>query len=219
MRKARIIKSGIALLLFIAGFIIVSYIVQSNTDFFTKYIQNNIASMIIYVIILIISAVIAPIDPAFLMPVAIASWGWLNTAILSLVGWTLGSALVFVIARKFGLPLIQRFVPLKKVYKYEKLMHKHDKFFGIIFLRLAMPIDIISYVIALFTTVDFIPYFIATLIGYLPLALLLAFLGTLSFNLQIISFVIFVILVLIFFFFFKKIFKHPIMYHKKKKKN
>jgi len=191
------IKSAVGIVIIIFLFIFASYIAQNNLDFLQNYIQNDFFSMIIYILILIVSAVFAPIDVIFLMPIAVASWGWFTAALLSLLGWTLGSAVVFVLARKYGVPLIRKLLPLNKIYKYEKFMPQNNLFIEIIFLRIAIPIDVISYAIGIFTKIKFIPYFFATLIGFLPLALFLAYIGTLPAYMQIIGFIVFLLVVII----------------------
>jgi len=191
------IKSAIGIILIVVAFIVVSYIVQNNLDFFKNYIENGFLGMIIYVLIVIASIVIAPINEVILIPVATALWGWFITALLTLLGWTLGSVIVFVLTRKYGAPLIRKLLPLDKIYKYEKFMPQNHLFVGIILLRIAIPIDVVSYAIGLFTNIRFIPYFFATLIGFLPLAFFLAYIGTLPAYVQIISFVIFLLVIII----------------------
>lgn len=135
------IKTIIEIILIVVLFVSASYIVQNNIDFFKNFIKDNVWSMILYVLLLIVSAVIAPVDMIFLMPLASSVWGLFLTAILSLMGWTLGSAVVFILCRKYGVDLIKRFVPLEKIYKYENLMPQENIFAEIILLRLIIPID------------------------------------------------------------------------------
>jgi len=191
------IKSGAGILLIVGVFIAASYIAQNHLDFLQNYIKDDFFSMIIYILILVVSAVVAPVDVVFLMPIAVAAWGWIPAALLSLLGWTLGSALVFVLCRKYGVPLIKKLLSVDKIYKYEKFMPKKQVFLEIVFLRFAIPIDVISYAIGLFTRVRFIPYFFATLIGFLPLAFFLAYVGTLPAYMQTIGFIVFLLIVVI----------------------
>ena len=166
--------------------------------------------MVFYVFILIVSAVFAPIDMIFLMPIASAVWGWFLAAVLSLLGWTLGSSVVFVLSRKYGVPLIRKIISLKEIYRYEQLMPKENLFLGVVFLRIAIPIDLISYAIGIFTNMKFIPYFFATLIGFLPLAFFLAYIGTLPIYMQIIGFIIFLFVVIIGLFSIKHVKKNTV---------
>lgn len=191
------IKYVIPIIFIIIIFILASYISQNNLDFLTKYIKGNVLGIIIYIAILIVSAVIAPIDLVFLMPVASAAWGVVPAALLSLIGWTLGSSIVFFLCRRYGVQLIKKLLPLEKINKYERIMPKKNVFLSIIFLRIAMPIDIISYAIGLLTKIRFAPFFFSTLIGFTPLAFFLAYVGTLPMEMQIIGIILFLLIVTI----------------------
>jgi len=204
------LKSIIGIILIGVLFIAASYAVQNNLDFFESYITDSFFSMVFYVFILIVSAVFAPIDMIFLMPIASAVWGWFLAAVLSLLGWTLGSSVVFVLSRKYGVPLIRKIISLKEIYRYEQLMPKENLFLGVVFLRIAIPIDLISYAIGIFTNMKFIPYFFATLIGFLPLAFFLAYIGTLPIYMQIIGFIIFLFVVIIGLFSIKHVKKNTV---------
>ena len=188
-------KSIAGVFLIVTLFIVASYIVHNNSDFFSNYIRDDFQSKVLYIFILIVSAVFAPVDVIFMMPLATTTWGWITAGLLSLIGWTIGSVVVFFISRKYGAPLIKKHIPLNKIYKYERFMPQTNIFTGIIFLRIAIPIDFISYAIGLFTNIKFIPYFFATIIGFLPMAFSLAYIGTLSVYMQIMSFIFFSVVV------------------------
>ena len=98
-----------------------------------------------------------------------------------------------------GLELFQQneFLPLDKICEYEKFMPQKNIFAGIVFLRIAIPIDVISYAIGLFTNISFVPYFFATLLGFLPSAFFLAYIGTLPAHMQIIGFAVFLLVVIV----------------------
>jgi uncharacterized membrane protein YdjX (TVP38/TMEM64 family) len=187
-------RSIVGFILIGFAFIAASYLVHTNSDFFKNYIHDDTGSMILYLFILVVSAVFAPVDVIFLMPIATTTWGWMLAGLLSLIGWTLGSVVVFFLARKVGVPLIDKHFPFQKIYKYEKYMPQKNLFFGIIFLRIAIPVDLISYAVGLFTNIKFFPYFFATLIGFIPLAFFLAYVGTLPLFVQVISLISFLLL-------------------------
>ncbi|HRZ85276.1 MAG TPA: VTT domain-containing protein [Candidatus Paceibacterota bacterium] len=199
MKKEKI-NSAIKIFVIIAIFIITSYIAQSESELLKSYIKDSFIGMIIYIFILIVFSIIAPINEIVLMPIATASWGWFIAGILTLTGWTIGSAAVFFLSRKFGVPIIKKFIPISKMHKYEKFMPKEHLFIGIIFLRLAIPIDLVSYAIGLFTNIKFWPYFFATIIGFMPLAFFIAYIGTLPVYIQVISIIILIIIIFVGFF-------------------
>lgn len=191
------IKPVIEIILIIFLFVFASYIVQNNLDFFKNFIGNNYFSIVFYILILILSSVVAPIDVIFLMPIATALWGWFFAGLISLVGWTLGSALVFFLSRKYGALLIKKFISLDKIYEYEKFLPEKNMFAGVILLRIAIPIDLVSYAIGLFTKMKFIPYIFATIIGFTPLVFFLAYIGSFPIYMQMICFILLLLVILI----------------------
>jgi uncharacterized membrane protein YdjX (TVP38/TMEM64 family) len=197
MRIKENIKSIIGIILIIVLFILASYIVKNNLDFFKNYIKDDFVGMIIYVLILIVSIILAPINEIILVPIATALWGWFIAALLTLLGWVIGASIAFILGRRYGVPLIRKILPLKEIYKYQEFISKENTFVGIIFLRIAIPIDVISYAIGIFTNVNLTHYFFATLIGFLPLAFFLAYLGTLPAHMQITGFILFLLIVII----------------------
>ena len=64
--------------------------------------------------------------PISLLPVASNVFGWFNSAIFNIMGWFLGSVIVFYISRKYGVPLIKKFVSLEKINKLESKIPKEN---------------------------------------------------------------------------------------------
>jgi uncharacterized membrane protein YdjX (TVP38/TMEM64 family) len=61
-------------------------------------------------------------------------------------------------------------------------------FWSIVLVRLVLPMDVISYVLGLFTDIEWPKYVAATAIGLTPSAFLLAYLGKLPNAYEIIAF-------------------------------
>ncbi|KKP54315.1 MAG: hypothetical protein UR46_C0025G0005 [Parcubacteria group bacterium GW2011_GWA1_33_6] len=179
-------KSIIGILIIVAFFIFSSYIVQNNFINTSYFVDNSLAGMLTYVLILVIATVIAPVNAMPLLSIASNLWGWVFAAILSIIGWTLGAVVAFLLARKYGMPLVKKFAPLAKVKQIADRIPKHHIFWSIVFLRMAIPVDILSYILGLFSRIKFRTYFFATLIGISPFAFVFAFLGSLPFYYQII---------------------------------
>tara|TARA_Y100000034_G_scaffold37940_1_gene46614 strand:+ start:3424 stop:4041 length:618 start_codon:yes stop_codon:yes gene_type:complete len=198
-------KAFLGLLIILVLFILSSYLVRTNIDFVKSLIGNNFIGILIYILITIIAIVIAPISMMPLIPVASNIWGRIPTAIILIFGWTLGSIIVFWISRKYGVPLIKKFVSLEKINKLESKIPKENLFLDIVLLRMIIPVDILSYALGLFSKVKFKTYFLATIIGLIPFAFAFSFLGTVPFYYQLIGFfVIGLIIVLIHEFYRKK---------------
>src|SRR4030042_6483979 len=191
------IKAGVVLAGIVVIFVIISYIIQKeliNLGFFS----DNVAIILLfYLAILVAEAVIAPINTMPLIPLASAVFGWWQAAIYTLIGWTLGAFVVFIISKKYGKLLIRKLVSLEKLEKYERIIPTEHIFINIIILRIFMPIDVVSYALGLFTNIKKSTYLLATLIGYAPLAFFVAYLGTVSTFYQVTGAVICVLAILI----------------------
>jgi uncharacterized membrane protein YdjX (TVP38/TMEM64 family) len=168
-------------------FILISYILQTNPQLIENYLNKGIIGILLYIFITTFATVIAPISAVPLLPVAVFLWGWIFAAILSVIGWTLGSIIAFLLARKFGLPIVKKFVPIKKISEYENYVPKEKIFISIIIIRIFLPVDILSYILGLFSKIKLSTYILATIIGITPFAFLLAYIGKLPIQYQITS--------------------------------
>lgn len=198
-------KSFIVALFVVLLFILVSYFTKQNIDAIQSLIGNSFAGILIYILITIFAIVFAPVSMMPLVPVAANVWGIFYSAIFNIIGWAIGSFIVFFICRKYGKNIIKKFVSLKEIEKIESQIPKRNVFFGIVILRMTTPVDILSYALSLLTRVDFKTYAFATIIGIIPFAFAFSYLGTIPFYFQILGFfVIGLIIVLILEFYRKK---------------
>lgn len=184
------IKSIAGILLIIFLFIFFSYIVQTNMNFFRNLIGTGFSGMILYIIITIIAIVLAPVSTMPLIPVASNLWGVNLAAILSIIGWTIGALIAFLIARKYGVRIVKKIVPIEKINKFEKKIPEKNIFWTIVFLRIILPVDILSYALGLFSRIKTSTYFLATIIGLTPFAFVWAYLGKVPFYYQLFAIII-----------------------------
>lgn len=196
MRKDDI-QAVIAILFIILLFFVVSYYIQKNIEYTKDLIGTGFFSVFIYILILIIAVVAAPINAFPLIPIASSIWGWFITGILNIIGWSIGSTIAFVLSRKYGSPLVQKFISLEEIAKYEKIIPQENIFWSIVFLRISIPVDILSYVLGLFSHIKFRDYLFATIIGVTPFAFIFAYVGTLDVRYQIIAFLIAIFILLV----------------------
>ena len=183
------IKSLLEILAIILLFALSSYLVRQNIDFLKSVIGNDFG-IFFYILIAIFAVVVAPISMMPLIPLASNIFGWLSAAVFSIVGWTIGSFIVFFISRKYGVPLIKKFVSLEKLEKLENKIPKENLFLDLILLRMIIPVDILSYAISLFTKINFRTYALTTIIGIIPFAFVFSYLGTIPLKYQIIGILI-----------------------------
>lgn len=131
--------------------------------------------MAVYVLLEIISIVIVPVTTFPLLPVAVVLWGSFIAAVLNVIGWMIGAAIAFSLARKYGRPLVSRIIKMKRVIYLEKLIPKKNIFWSIVILRMTIPTDILSYTLGLFTGIPMNTYLVATFFGLIPFAFIFAY--------------------------------------------
>lgn len=192
------IKGVLELIIVIAAFLFSSYIIQSNLLLIESLVTNDILGMMIYLILEIASIVIAPITTIPLIVIATNLWGWFATGILNIIAWMIGSWIAFIIARKYGVKIIKKFISIKKISEIEEKIPKKNLFWSIVLLRIIIPTDVLSYALGIFTKIKTRTYLLATLIGITPIAFLISYLGSIDIYIQIILVLIAAIILILF---------------------
>jgi len=191
------VKSLVGIIVIILLFFFFSFIVQNNFAGVNDYLDVGFFGMFVYVITVIISIVVAPVSSMPLLPVASGLWGWQVAGALSVVGWTLGGIIAFLLARIYGVGLVSKLLPMDKVYKFEKLIPDENLFFSVVFFRMVIPVDALSYFLGLFSKMSLRSYTLATIIGVTPFAFVFSYLGTVELIYQLVVFGIGAIIFLI----------------------
>ena len=184
------------LLLIIVIFLVISYIVQSNIDFFKEFLGKGFLGILIYIIFVQLAIVFVPLSSMPLVPLASNIWGPFNTSLINVFSWTLGSTIVFLISRKWGISIIGKLIPLKEIHKIENKIPKENEFWSIVFLRMIVPVDILSYALGLLSNIKLRNYILATFIGIIPFAFIFSYLGSVPFIYQLLAFIIAMIFIL-----------------------
>ena len=183
MNKKYLIKGA-----FILGlFILVSALVQQHIEPIRGLINKD-AGKVSYVLIVTAAVIVAPVSATPMIPVASNVWGWITGGLLSFIGWMAGSMTAFMIARKFGVQIIGKFVSTQSIEKIQSKIQAKNIFWSLVFLRTIMPVDILSYAAGLFSSISYKQFFLATALGLVPFAFLFAYLGSIPTLYQIISF-------------------------------
>lgn len=184
--SAEKIVSLIGLIIGAILFLYTSYLIQIKKEFLTAWVIDGVLGMISYIFLHITAVVIAPFSAFPLISLATGIWGWQVSAILTFAGWMFGSIFAFLIARKWGVPLVSKIISLKRLYKIQEKISQAAGFWNILFLRILLPGDYLSYALGLFTTISFKTYVLATALGLLPFAIGYAYLGTFNLLYQVI---------------------------------
>ena len=183
-------KSFLAAIFVIALFILVSYYTRQNIEFLKELIGNDFRGILIYLLITVFAIVVAPVSMMPLIPIASNLYGVFYAAIINIIGWTIGSFIVFFICRKYGKNLIKKFVSLEKLYEWESRIPKKKVFLTLILLRMSVPVDILSYALSLLTKINFRTYALTTIIGVIPFSFVFSYLGTIPLVYQLAGFVL-----------------------------
>ncbi|MEM3074912.1 MAG: VTT domain-containing protein [Candidatus Pacearchaeota archaeon] len=183
-----------------------SYVVQNDVEGVTTYFDYGFYGMVIYLLLMILSIVLAPVSVVPLIPLASSLWGWKLAGILNIIGWTIGAVIAFLLARHYGVPLVSKFLPMKQIYSFEKLIPEEHIFWSVVFLRMVVPVDGLSYFLGLFSKMKLKSFTLATIIGITPFSFILAYVGTISFQYQILflNFALTFLLIGLLIFFYRK---------------
>jgi uncharacterized membrane protein YdjX (TVP38/TMEM64 family) len=130
---------------------------------------------LLYTLFYALQIVIAPIPGAPLAYTAGFLFGSAPAAIYSMTGILIGSAIAFLLARRFGLPLIEKIAPRSWIERWQNLSAVNSSF--VWFLLMLAPSADVFYFIAGLTTLSFRRYMLLVLVGRLPGIILSSILG------------------------------------------
>ncbi len=135
------------------------------------------------------STALAVVLPLFsnlpLVPFAVLLWGPAWTALLIVLGWVAGATLSFVIGRHLRPRVLRMFPKVARYAQIDDLIHPQHRVASLIVLRMTFPMDILSYVLGLFShKTTLFENALSTAVGGVPFALLFGFFPALPGTLQ-----------------------------------
>lgn len=142
----------------------------------------NFLSYVAYVLILASAVVFMPLTVMPIIPIAASILGPFVTSILSIVGWSLGSAIAFLLARYLGRPFLQKVIDVEKLDGFIDTFPKETHFWFIVLLRLTLPVDLVSYALGLTKSLRFSSYIAATVLGVSWFSFAFAYMGEAFFS-------------------------------------
>ena len=166
--------------IFFSSLLIIIIILAGFSVFFElpkEWVENRLAGNgvlvgLTYTALLIVTTVLAPLAGLPFAPVAALEIGPALTTLLSVIGWTIGAVIAFLIARHIGRPMLIRLVDMQKVEKYESYIPKRHVFLWLVFLRVIIPVDVLSYAIGLASTIQLPLYTLSTALGVIPFSII-----------------------------------------------
>ncbi len=180
------------------------------TNTYTREISTLIESYgmegkMLFTAMAMIAVVIPVWSNIFLLPFGVVTWGPFLTAVFCITGWWLGSVVSFYIARSYKEWLLTKYPSLHKYELIDSLVPNKHIFPSLIFLRMTMPVDILSYALGLFSKkITWEQNAVTTIIGITPFAFIFSYIGVFSTTTQIGIFSTTFILFLIFVYFRKR---------------
>ena len=107
--------------------------------------------MIVFVVLATISAMLAFVSSAFLVPVAVYVWGPQVCALLLWLGWYTGGVAAYLIGRYLGRPAVDALVPPRGLARYEAWARSGPSLslVPVLLLQLSVPSDVTGYLFGL----------------------------------------------------------------------
>ena len=198
--KIAILKKDIpgifALIGFVIFFFLSLYLVKSYSSEIQEFItQYGGRGMIVYIFLVILSVVVAPVSTIPLLPVAATAWGPFWAGVLSIFAWFIGSLVAFFVGRHVGRPILHIFTDMARFESVGRRISSPHLFWSIVFLRMVLPVDVLSYAIGTMTKIPFKVYAVASFIGIIPMAFLLSY--AVVFPIWLVAIAIFIVYILI----------------------
>lgn len=171
----------VSLIVSIGGFIMVSILLvlwDAPVATLTELLgRMGTLSYLAFVVLVVVAVVFAPVTVMPIIPVASMTFGPLTTALLSIVGWTLGAVIAFLIARHLGRPVVARFVSLDGIDMFVESLSPRMRFLIMVLARMTMPVEVVSYALGLSNRIGLIEYTAATVLGVSWFSFAFAYLG------------------------------------------
>ncbi|HEX7336902.1 MAG TPA: VTT domain-containing protein [Gemmatimonadales bacterium] len=139
--------------------------------------QREVWGMTLFVSLAAVSAMVAFVSSAVLVPVAVYVWGPVVCFLLLWLGWFLGGLAGYAIGRYLGRPVVERLVRPGVLVRYEGWARSGRSLVPMLILQLGVPSDLASYVFGL-VRCRFGLFVAALAMAEIPYALGAVYLGT-----------------------------------------
>jgi len=139
--------------------------------------RHPVLGMLIFVLLAIVSAMLAFYSSAFLVPIGVYTWGTTVCFMLLWIGWFIGGVLTFAMGRYLGRPITSKIIGESRFTKFEKQVSKRAKFVHVLLFQAALPSEIPGYVLGTLHY-RFVLYLSALALTELPYALGTVYLGS-----------------------------------------
>ena len=151
-----LIVGGLTLILYETG--VIQFFLNKEK---IKHFLNSLGpwSVFVFVLLQVAQVVAAPVPGEVTGFLGGYMFGKFFGVVLSTIGLTLGSYIAFILARTFGRPLIEKFIPRSTMQRFDYLLHHKAAFLVfLLFLIPGFPKDWLCYILGLghLTTTEFL---------------------------------------------------------------
>jgi len=171
----------VGVLIVVAGLVAASDTLHDRTEDIIVWFEGAIAhapvlGMVLFVLLAMVSAMVAFFSSAIFAPIAIYAWGKAGTFMLLWLGWLLGGIVSFCIGRYLGRSVVGMIIDEQKIAGWERELGARSRFIHILMFQAAVPSEIPGYVLGILRY-RFLLYLAALAITELPYAIATVYLG------------------------------------------
>jgi uncharacterized membrane protein YdjX (TVP38/TMEM64 family) len=172
---------SVGALIIVVGLVAASDTLREQTEAIVFWSEGMISAapllgMLVFVLLAMLSAMVAFFSSALLAPVAIHAWGEAACFALLWTGWFLGGIASFAVGRLFGRSAVSMIIGEEKLASWEGQVSEHTRFMHILFFQAVVPSEIPGYVLGILRY-RFALYLVALGITEIPYALATVYLG------------------------------------------
>jgi uncharacterized membrane protein YdjX (TVP38/TMEM64 family) len=171
----------IGLLIVVAGLVAASDTLHNRTEeiiYWTEGLisQAPVLGMFVFILLAMLSAMVAFFSSALLAPIAVYTWGKTACFVLLWSGWFLGGIVSFCIGRFLGRSAVSTIIGADKVASWEGQINERAKFRHVLMFQAIVPSEIPGYVLGILRY-RFLLYAAALALTELPYAVATVYLG------------------------------------------
>lgn len=205
MKKRKILAIGLIVIIFAIVLWMSYYICEpilkmaKDPTQFQEFVKSKGIKGILTFMVAMTLQVIAAIIPGGPFEIAAGyAFGTIKGAIIADIAMTIGSVIVFLFVKKFGMYFVELFVSKEKVesLSFLKSSKKTELILFMLFLIPGTPKDLISYAVGL-TDIKLLTWIFITFVGRFPAILLSTLGGSAAVEKNYFAFIILIIVILI----------------------
>jgi len=138
--------------------------------------EQVVLGVVVFVVFAALSAMLAFVSSAVIVPVGVFVWGKAASLLLLWVGWILGGITAYTLSRYFGRAVVHALLPRTVIERYENLIPRRASFGFVLLMQLALPSEVPGYLLGLMRY-HFWRYIAALALAELPYAVATIYLG------------------------------------------